>query len=98
MSSMPEIARRATETIKKIEKGEVVASDRMRRLIRMVAAVARREEAYRALSTTEKIAVALVLDRHDLLADEEHTMLQAMKRLEAGWLEAAHAIEQMVRG
>jgi hypothetical protein len=93
MSSMPDVARRATETIRKIEKGDVLASDRMRRLIRMVAAVARHEEAYGVLSAGEKIAVALVLDRHDLLADEHCTMLQAINRLEAGWLEAAQEVE-----
>jgi hypothetical protein len=64
MSSMPEIARRATETIKKIEKGEVVASDRMRRLIRMVAAVARREEAYRALLPWSLIATIFLRTRN----------------------------------
>ena len=98
MSSMPEIARRATEAIKKIEKGEMGASERTRRLIRMVAAVARHEEAYGVLSTGEKIAVALVLDRHDLLVREHCTMLQAIKRLEAEWFQAAQAVEQMLRG
>jgi hypothetical protein len=42
--------------------------------------------------------VALVLDRHDLLIGEQCTMLQALKRLEPEWLEAAQTVEQMVRG
>jgi hypothetical protein len=61
---MAAIAERATAVIRKIDKGEIVASERVRRLIRMVAAVARHDEA------TERVAVALVLDRHDLLAKD----------------------------
>jgi hypothetical protein len=98
MSSMAAIAERAAAVIKKIEKGELSANDRVRRLIRIVAAVARHEEAYGALSSREKLAVALVLDRHDLLIGEQCTMLQALKRLEPEWLEAAQTVEQMVRG
>jgi hypothetical protein len=64
MSAMAAIAERATAVIRKIDKGEIVASERVRRLIRMVAAVARHDEA------TERVAVALVLDRHDLLAKD----------------------------
>jgi hypothetical protein len=64
----------------------------------MVAAVARHDEAYDALSSTERIAVALVLDRHDLLAKERNTILQAIRRVDPAWLQAAQMVEQMVRG
>lgn len=95
---MAAIAERATAVIRKIDKGEIVASERVRRLIRMVAATARHDEAYDVLPSTEKIAVALVLDRHDLLAKERNTILQAIRRVDPAWLQAAQTVEKMVLG
>jgi hypothetical protein len=97
MSAMAAIAERAKAVIRKIDKGEIVASEPVRRLLRMVAAVARHDEPYDALSSTERIAVALVLDRHDLLAKERNAILQAIRRVDPAWLQA-QTVEQMVRG
>lgn len=41
------------------------------------------------LSTGEKLAVALVLDRADLLARMDYTILQAVERVGNDWLKSA---------
>jgi hypothetical protein len=49
---------------------------------------------FATLSTGERIAVALVLDRHDLLHDVWGTMLEAVHRLGPEWTEAALRIQR----
>lgn len=57
--------------------------------------VDRREENFGVLSTGEKIAVALVLDREHLLRSCGYrTMLGAIDRLGETWLEAAHRVQR----
>lgn len=46
------------------------------------------------LSTGEKIAVALVLDRYDLLQACWGTMLESIDRLGDEWLRAAHRVQR----
>jgi hypothetical protein len=45
------------------------------------------------LSTGERIAVALILDRSDLLP-RNYTMLDAFNRLESEWTEAALRVQR----
>ncbi len=47
--------------------------------------VAHDELSFGTLSTGERIAVALVLDRYDLLQDAWGTMLEAVHRLGPDW-------------
>ena len=56
--------------------------------------VARDARAFGVLSTGERIAVALVLDRHDLLHDVWGSMLEAVHRLGPEWPEAALRIQR----
>lgn len=51
------------------------------------------ESYFGVLSTGEKIAVALVLDRYDLVKSYG-TMLQAVDRLGQDWLEAALYVQR----
>lgn len=51
-------------------------------------------DAFGVLSTGERIAVALVLDRFDLLAAERWTMLEAVDRLGEMWLAAATLVQR----
>ena len=48
-------------------------------------------------SSGERLAVALVLNRHDWLADMEYTILEAVARLEPEWLNACHAVAKTLR-
>ncbi len=67
------------------------------RIRRMVDAVAADEKHFGVLSTGEKIAVALVLDRFDLLRYSrqfEYTMLEAVDRLGEEWTRAAVAVQK----
>ncbi len=59
--------------------------------VRMVANDAR---SFGTLSTGERIAVAMVLDRYDLLQDAWGSMLEAVHRLGPEWTEAALRIQR----
>ena len=67
-----------------------------RRIGRMAEAVKADESAFGPLSTGEKIAVALVLDRRDLMQSERfsYTMLEAIDRLGDEWLQAAILVQK----
>jgi hypothetical protein len=65
-------------------------------ILRMVKRVVADENRFGVFSTGEKLAVALVLDRKDLLAEVNggYTMLEAASRLGAKWLDAALAVQR----
>jgi len=52
------------------------------------------ERCFGVLSTGERIAVALILDRYDLLQDSWGTMLEAVHRLGADWTQAALRVQR----
>ena len=52
------------------------------------------ECAFGVLSSGERIAVALVLDRYDLLEQTWGTMLEAVHRLGQKWTEAALRVQR----
>jgi hypothetical protein len=56
--------------------------------------VAHDAPSFGTLSTGERIAVALVLDRYDLLQDAWGSMLEAVHRLGPDWTEAALRIQR----
>ena len=56
--------------------------------------VVQRELNFATLSTGERIAVALVLDRYDLLQDVWGSMLEAVHRLGPDWTQAALRIQR----
>lgn len=65
---------------------------------RMVATVKKDEAHIYVLSTGEYLAVALVLDRHDLIKQSNYpTMLEAASRLGAEWLEASLSVQRSIR-
>lgn len=66
-------------------------SDTVEAIMRMVKTVSANEARFGVLSTGEKLAVALVLDRKDLLAEVNggYTMLEAINRLGPEWTAAA---------
>ena len=66
-----------------------VADHTLRRLSELVDRVERNERSIGVLSTGERIAVALVLNRTDLLPDTYPHVLHAVDRLDDYWLEAA---------
>lgn len=63
----------------------------IRAKVRMVLAD---EGAFAVLPTGERIAVALVLDRYDLLRSTWGTMLEAVDRLGPQWTEAALRVQR----
>ena len=67
------------------------AETQIRAKLRMVIAD---QDAFRILSTGERIAVALVLDRYDLLEQVWGTMLEAVYRLGNEWTEAALRVQR----
>jgi hypothetical protein len=67
------------------------AESQIRGKVRMVAHDAR---SFRRLSTGERIAVATVLDRYDLLQDAWGSMLEAVHRLGPEWTEAALRVQR----
>jgi hypothetical protein len=97
---MPELAERASAVIREIDEATALSSPLAARLLRMAAHAARDEVSDETtlgmLSAGERLAVALVLDRHDWLRAESTTMLQAMKRLGPEWLEAAVTVQNML--
>jgi len=56
--------------------------------------VANDEPSFGTLSTGERIAVAMVLDRYDLLQDAWGSMLEAVDRLGPDWTQAALRIQR----
>jgi hypothetical protein len=68
-------------------------SDTAERILAMVEHVRANEASIGVLSTGEQLAVALVLDRRDLLIDG-YTMLEAANRLGPDWFEAAVSVQQ----
>ena len=54
--------------------------------------------AFGVLSTGERLAVALVLNRFDLLADQKYTMLEAVDRLGDDWLRSAILVAKAMDG
>ena len=52
------------------------------------------EKSFDTLSTGERIAVAMVLDRYDLLDHAWGTMLEAVHRLGRDWTEAALRVQR----
>ena len=48
------------------------------------------------LSTGEQLAVALVLDRKDLLEAFQYTMLEAVNRLGLEWMNAAIEVQRAI--
>ncbi len=67
------------------------AEAQIRSKVRLVAHDAR---SFGTLSTGERIAVAFVLDRYDLLQDVWGSMLEAVHRLGPEWTEAALRIQR----
>ena len=68
--------------------------DTTERIESMVRAVEADPEHIGVLSTGEKIAVALVLDRVDLFPRGNYTILEAVDRLGPDWLRAAIAAQK----
>ena len=67
------------------------AESQIRSKVRMVAHDA---QSFGTLSTGERIAVAMVLDRYDLLQDAWGSMLEAVHRLGPEWTEAALRVQR----
>lgn len=65
-------------------------------ILHMVERVEANEDRFGVLSTGEKIAVALVLDRRDLLQEVNggYTILEAIDRLGETWTAAAIAAQK----
>jgi len=69
----------------------LAAEDQIRAKVRMVVAD---EQSFGVLSTGEKIAVAMVLDRYDLVKEAWGTMLAAADRLGDTWLRASLQVQR----
>ena len=65
--------------------------ERIRSMVRMVVAD---EACFGVLSTGERIAVALVLDRYDLLQRAWGTIAESIRRLGPDWTEAALRVQR----
>lgn len=64
-------------------------------ILSLVERVRQDEKRIGVLSTGEYLAVALVLDRHDLIKQSSYpTMLEAASRLGSEWLDAALAVQR----
>jgi hypothetical protein len=74
-------------------------SDIGQRILHMVETVQRDEKRFGVFSTGEKLAVALVLDRRDLLEEVNggYTMLEAIERLGDEWTRAAISLQRAMR-
>jgi hypothetical protein len=64
-------------------------------LLRRVQVVQEDESEIGVMSTGERIAVALILDRKDLL--DWGTMLESVERLGPEWFKAALAVQRRIR-
>jgi hypothetical protein len=71
-----------------------VMSNAEKQILEKVRMVAASPRAFGVLSQGERIAVALVLDRHDLIKNTWGTMLEAVNRLGREWTEAALRIQR----
>lgn len=65
------------------------------RILQMVEAVERDPPHISVYSTQERIAVALVLDRRDLLHIHWGTILESVERLGPDWFQAALLAQRM---
>jgi hypothetical protein len=65
-----------------------------RRIAAMVALVEEDQKRIRVFSTGEQIAIALVLDRTELLPHGSYTMLEAVERLGPDWTRAALSVQR----
>lgn len=54
-------------------------------------------ESWRAMSTGEKLAVALVLDEAAWIHDAGYTLAEAIDRLEPDWLAALRPVERALQ-
>ncbi len=70
--------------------------ERVERL-EMMAKADQHSDAIGPWSSGERLAVALVLNRHDWLEDMEYTILEAVARLEPEWLAACHSVAKTLR-
>lgn len=68
-------------------------------ILKLVEIVVADEARFGLFSTGECLAVALVLDRKDLLAEVNggYTMLEAIERVGAQWTQAAIAVQKARR-
>lgn len=57
-------------------------------------AIAAHRGQFGVLSTGEQLAAALVLNRHDLLQVAGYTMVEAIRRVGADWLEYLPQVER----
>jgi hypothetical protein len=70
-------------------------SDTVEIIRRLVKRVSEDEKHIGVLSTSEYLAVALVLNRMDLIEESRYpTMLEAANRIGAEWLEAALEVQR----
>jgi hypothetical protein len=69
-------------------------SDAETQILAKVRMVAANPRAFGVLSQGERIAVALVLDRYDLVSNTWGTMLEAVNRLGREWTDAALRIQR----
>jgi len=91
---MATISERAAAAISAVEQGAAPDNPLALRLMRMVAHVAGDEETLGVFWSGEQLAVALVLDRHDMLGS--YTMLEAVERIGSDWLTAARTVQRMI--
>lgn len=71
-----------------------ITSAAERQIREKVQMVANHEASMGVLSTGERIAAALVLDRYDLVKEYYGTMLEAADRLGADWLKASLRVQR----
>jgi hypothetical protein len=62
------------------------------------AASADGEDAWSVMSTGERLAVALVLNRHDWLTRMNYTMADAIGRVGPAWVNEIPAVAQAING
>lgn len=71
-----------------------IADDTLAHIVR-VAKLAHRQ-GYGVLSTGERLAAAMVLNRADWLAEMSYTLPEAIDRLGPDWVSRLHAAERIV--
>jgi hypothetical protein len=87
----------AADEIRRLQSGAARVSDEIaieERIARLVAHVEADEGIIGVLPTGEQLAVALVLDRKDLLDRWGYSMLEAVARLGPEWTRAALAVQR----
>jgi len=70
----------------------IAAEAQIRAKVRLVA---QDDLSFGTLSTGERIAVAMVLDRYDLLHQTWGSMLEAVNRLGSEWTQAALRVQRL---